>query len=749
MIIAIDTEDTGLDLFHKARPFFVTICFQDGRQKFWEWPVNPLTREVEAREEDKREIADILSQTDIIVTQNGKFDYSALKMLDPEIVKGWDWEKSRDTLIASHLLASASKHDLTSLCINYLGLDIQSYEDRLKDACTSARSFCKKAHPDWLIAREGLAGFPSVKKSPSKRKKATEPVSAWKSDCWLPLAVAQAHNYPSDHPWRTVCRRYANVDSAVTLALWLGKGSYRGMYNEILAKGLWCIFLERMKLVPICQEMEELGVYLLTDTVKELQEEYGQERDKLSSICKNIASSYNYPLELPKGASPNDSLRGFFFSEEGMNLTPIKIQKRGKKKPKTEKPSLDKEILKLLLETLPKQGKPYLFVKSLTLKRKRDTALSFLKGYLRFSQPLSTTSRVRNYQACSSDEEDYSLSTTYHEGYGILHPNMNITGTDTLRFSMNNPNPQNIEKEPINGRSLRHCFGFGPDGEGWSLDAQNLELRIPSYKAPEPDLIRIFEYPNEPPYFGSYHMVIFDLLHPELFKEYGLEVKKLFASTWYQWVKNGNFALIYGCMEDTADRTYHVQGAFKQIKHRFPALAAFNQRTIALAEKQGYISTIPDVTVEPDRGYPIQLTRSEWGKIEPTKPFNYLVQGTAMWWTSRAMVEVDRQLKKWKRQENFHARILIQCHDELAILMPKSKVHPREDYEYEKKHGSLPSPIPDPGILNPYIPSSNLWRIRILQQIMEKCGLNMGIPTPTGCEYHERSWGEGETMTKK
>ena len=75
----------------------------------------------------------------------------------------------------------------------------------------------------------------------------------------------------------------------------------------------------------------------------------------------------------------------------------------------------------------------------------------------------------------------------------------------------------------------------------------------PAYEAGEEEMISLFEKPDEPPYFGSNHLLAFDILHPDKWDrddpEGLLKAKKEYASTWYQWTKNGNFAVQYGAME--------------------------------------------------------------------------------------------------------------------------------------------------------------------------------------------------------
>lgn len=322
----------------------------------------------------------------------------------------------------------------------------------------------------------------------------------------------------------------------------------------------------------------------------------------------------------------------------------------------------------------------------------------------------------------------------------VLHPSLSLTGTDTLRWSCQNPNTQNIGKGGIDGdvRSLRYCFGPAPGREWWSLDAKNIELRIPAYEAEEEDFIALFERPDEPPYFGSNHLLVSHILHEDLFNQCmgedgqldGRIFKKRYASTWYQRIKNGNFAVQYGAIDKddgtgTADRAYGVPGAQARIKARFKKQEALNQKWIRFAEKYGYVETMPDLSVDPTKGYPLLCTRTEWGRILPTVPLNYHVQGTAMWWMHRAVVRVQAKLDEWNRREGKEEyKMVLQVHDELVFDFPKSLVHP-------KHNGGK---------------GSNLWRVKVIQGLMEQGGLDIGVPTPTSCELHELTWAEGVSI---
>ncbi len=52
MIISLDTETTGVDLAHGAMPFLVTTCADDGKIRYWEWHVDPVTRQPQIPDEE-------------------------------------------------------------------------------------------------------------------------------------------------------------------------------------------------------------------------------------------------------------------------------------------------------------------------------------------------------------------------------------------------------------------------------------------------------------------------------------------------------------------------------------------------------------------------------------------------------------------------------------------------------------------------------------------------------------------------
>jgi len=674
VIISLDTETTGGDFYRNSRPFLVTICELGKQPIYWEWDVDPLTRIPSIPGEDKDDIRDFLEAAEIIVLQNSKFDATALWSIDIEL----PWEKVYDLLGMAHILGSNRPKDLYSLTIEWLGHDeIKESEKVLDEACDEARRWARSYRPKWRIAKKDDEDMPSAKSSKMK-----------KLDMWLPRAVCKEMGYSENHPWWTVTSQYANDDSAATVAL------FEPMRQEIVRQGRWATFCAGRALPSIAQKMERRGVTVSAANLERMEAEFSAGSAKASSRCVEIARSCGFDLQLPKGAV-NNSLKEFM-------LDVLQLPPQVKRKSTTGNASLDKDAMKHYMTVFEESTKQYQFVKSLTEKRIRDTAVTYMQAYKRFWMPLD------------------GLADRWY----VLHPNLNVFGTDTLRMTSKDPNEQNIsKKEDFN---LRYCFGPAPGREWYSLDYKNVERRIPAYEAGETEIIALFERPDDPPYFGSEHLLVAHVLHKRLFEDCkgkdgkvdGRVFKDRYKATHYQKCKNGNFAIQYQCGEETADLTFGVPGAYYMLKERFSKQTELNNYWVSFAEKHGYVETIPDKTVDPQRGYPLLCSRSERGYIVPTVPLNYHTSGTAMWIMRQAMVQVEPILEHW-RDDGFDGWLVMNVHDELVLDFPASKDRSNPE---------------------------NLWRAHVIREVMERCGSNVGIPTPVNVEYHPETWGSGISM---
>ena len=692
--ITLDTETTGVDLWHSCRPFLVTICTSEAPDEpmYWQWKVDPLTRMPKIDRADVLEIVGWLDKADEIAFQNAKFDIRALVSIGLKWKEAW-WPKVQDTLYSGHLLSSGSLLNLTAQALQYLSVDIEPLEVRLGEVINECRRIVRREYPDWRIAKEDDEGLPSL--GGGER--------VWKWDMWLGEALADAKGYPEDHEFRTATPQYALGDSAVTLPL---RQEHKRLMEE---RGLLPLYEERRKLVKIIYEMESNGVTFSMERLEEKFKEFSEDSTMYDKVCTNIAKQLGFDVKLPKGAT-NKSILAFAKAKNGLNMEEVLLKSRKDSSSpaldygkggsgsvnnkgiytKSGELSLNKANREAYEKAVGKNTPQGKFANSWSRKQMFDTALSYMSAYKRFGVELAGTNKI----------------------FYLLHPSLNGTGSGTLRMSSSNPNEQNISKK--GEANLRYCFGPAPGREWWSSDFENLELRLPAYEAGEEEMIALFERPNDPPYYGSQHLLVAHILW---FKEFegclktGEDFKKKYKDTLYQWTKNGNFAVTYGAVEEsgTADAAYHQPGAQRRIKERFRKLARLNESMVALARRQGYVTTMVDREI--GMGYPLQIPRNDWGDIIPTTPLNYHVQGTAMWCTCKSMRRCAEYLAEVSRERKARYYMTMQVHDEIDFDFPKG---PTPDY--------------------------NLPIVLECKRLMELSGDDVGVPLRVDVSYHPNNW---------
>jgi len=790
-MIALDTETTGQDHYHGARPFLVTICNDANENTFWEWPVDPVSRMPVIPDKDKKTITAMLLDPDNeFVLHNSRFDCAALNTVLslPQEIEGrpewyyWPWDRTEDTLTAGHVLASALPHGLDKMAKQYLRYaHMNAFEDKVEVACRKARDYVRRHLPDWRIAKVGDPMMPSFRKTSSADKDDQDKDKGWKMDMWLLKALTSYKKHPVDQ-WEQIvqfrkqwagedgdglCADYANLDTAVTHRLW------PVVKAELKRRDLWNHYKDRMRLLPIAYRLERNGLTISETRLEEQTRQFTKGVSEATETCVRVAKGMSYPLTLPAGAGVNDNLRTFFFGEATVSCSECnkrivaesrewarqQAQRSGVcnycKKPskavvrewpwldlpvvkRTDagQPSMDKDVISEYLGGTELSEVQREFLTALKLVRGGAKALDALEGYRSFWLPIPGAKRLN-----PKTGEPEQL-------YRLLHPNLNPTGTDTLRWSCKNPNLQNISKKE--DYNLRYPFGPAPGREGWSLDYRNIEKRIPGYECGEQTFIDLFEKADQPPFFGSDHILKFSAVYPHLWekmlKEHGPmhaadmikkpEAEGGYKATYYQWIKNTNFALQYECGDAKADATAHAKGVKKLLAGSFPLEAAMKRYWIAFANKHGYVETMPRRSVNPSKGYPLMTQRTnKFGRdqVSPTIPLAYHVSGTAMDLTAAAMIVCQRQLDVWNRECRIpnHYRMSLQVHDELFFDFPREadpKKNPRR---------------------------SNLGRVRILQRLMEDCGKDIvckrvatdgkivELPTPVSVDYHPDNWSKG------
>ena len=689
MMIALDGETTGLDLRHGCKPYIITICNEEQENTLWRWQVDPETRQPQVLEEELGEIWKVVQEAEELVFLNPVFDIVALAQLDEEFGEKWPWEKTHDIGLSGHLLHSIGQHNLTTMAMRDCMVDLRPLERRVGKITKEARNHAKREYPHWRIAKEGLPELPSCKGSSGGKSGDNETVKLWKNDMWVPLAIADEEDLPENHRYRTAPENYANGDTSATVAI-------RQIHKQRLKeRKLTKIYEKRRELLPVMYKMNKRGVSFHKGRATVLRKTFEPEVAKSKETCIRIAQEeYDYDLEMPKG-SMNNSLAEFVFGV--MQLDVVEKTDNGNA-------SLNKAAIEQYLFTLPQKSNERKFIECLSDFRKGTTHLGYLSAYERFSVYLGM------------------------KPWFLLHPSLNPNGSDTLRWSSANPNSQNVSKK---GKyNLRRAFGPAPGREWWSMDAKNIELRIPAYESKEVSLIDLFERSKEPPYYGSEHLLNFSVVYPDIWEKHlkiqGIEnvgpwIKENLKDSWYQYCKNGNFAVGYGAIDradgqGTADKAYHRPGSHARLTEQFAKKEQLNQKYIRMAEELGYVETLPDKSVDPKRGYPLICPLNKWGGVLQTTPLNYHVQSSAMWITMRAMIIVQNMLDKRNKglPKKQHAYLIMQVHDEIVLDFPKE---------------------PDMG---------NQPFLETICDTISQIGFDFvpEIPLPFGLSYHPKNWAE-------
>ncbi len=146
---ACDTETTGLDPWHGARPFAVGFCDMEGNKAFYRGAVDPKTRKVTWPEQTLRLLCEVFGDPNRIwVFHNMKFDvYRMLNSINIRVTG-----RCEDTVYAAHVWNSGEpSFGLKPLSIKYLKYPATD-QDRLKAATHAARRKAKKF--GWALGEE-------------------------------------------------------------------------------------------------------------------------------------------------------------------------------------------------------------------------------------------------------------------------------------------------------------------------------------------------------------------------------------------------------------------------------------------------------------------------------------------------------------------------------------------------------------------------------------------------------------------
>ncbi|HWD86208.1 MAG TPA: DNA polymerase I [Solirubrobacteraceae bacterium] len=388
------------------------------------------------------------------------------------------------------------------------------------------------------------------------------------------------------YPFRELCEDRglaAEVDDEAGADAVLVQALAAWQRDEIRARGLTDLLNEvELPIVRILRDMEQVGVKLDTERIREISERVKAEADDLESEIFELAGE-EFTLGSPK------QLEEILFGKLGLSRG-----RRGKTGYSTDARVL--QAIRAEHEIIPK------------IERWRELT-KLAQTYLD-ALPLLVDEHSR------------------------LHTTFNQTAATTGRLSSNNPNLQNIPIRTPLGREIRACFIAEPGNLLVSADYSQVELRLLAHIAGEDALKEIFQRGEDVHTATACRVfrVAPDGIDP------GMRSKSKMIN---YGIVYGLSA--YG-MADRLDIPQSEADEFIQrYLAGFPAVGRFIEETIAQGTEHGYVSTLFGRRRQVPE---LRARRWDLRKQGERFAVNMVIQGTAADIMKMAMVRCDRALRE-------------------------------------------------------------------------------------------------------
>ncbi len=362
-------------------------------------------------------------------------------------------------------------------------------------------------------------------------------------------------------------------------------GLKKCLEEELHKEGLWDLFAEiEMPLMPVLAEMEEAGVMIDTEGLKETSRLF---TEQMLALEKEIHAEAGIDFNISSPKQVGEVL-----------FDRLKLDSKAKKTKKGQYVT-NEEVLEALRRKHPIVGK--------------------ILDYRGLKKLLSTYIDA--------------LPQLINKDTGHIHTSFNQTVTATGRLSSSNPNLQNIPVRDAQGKEVRKAFIPYPGQLFFSADYSQIELRIMAHLSQDPNLIEAFLEGND----------IHAATAAKIFKKPIGEV----TSDERRKAKTANFGIIYGISAfGLAERLGVGRSEAKQLIDEYfqtyPGVKAYMEKSIEMARERGFTETIfhrrcqlPDINSHNAvvRGY------AERNAI------NAPIQGSAADIIKIAMVRVHRRMK--------------------------------------------------------------------------------------------------------
>lgn len=394
--------------------------------------------------------------------------------------------------------------------------------------------------------------------------------------------------------------------------------AHKKIVDEISKNKMDFVFEEIEKpLIEILKRMDEKGIMVLPEILKELSKEYHKKLKVLEKeIHKQAGEEFN--INSPK------QMADVLFVKMGLKY-------QGMRKTSTGAYSTKEEVLQKLVDTHP--------------------IIEFILEYRELSKLVSTY---------------IDKLPTVIEKDGRIHPRFIQTGAATGRMSCQDPNIQNIPIKTENGRRIRNAF-VAPKGKRLlAFDYSQMELRLAAIFSEDPKLLESFRSGHD--IHSSVASFVFNVPQNEVTKQMRSKAKTI------------NFGILYGMgvvalQKNLKTDRKEAQKFYDDYFETFKTLAEYLEETKANARIKGYTETLFG-----RRRYfegiksSLPFIRAQAERMAINAP----IQGTLADISKLAMVRVSKWIEEEKLKGKLD--LLLQIHDELIFEVDEDyieKVSPK------------------------------------------------------------------------
>ena len=262
---------------------------------------------------------------------------------------------------------------------------------------------------------------------------------------------------------------------------------------------------------------------------------------------------------------------------------------------------------------------------------------------------------------------------------GLIHTSYNQAVTATGRLSSNNPNLQNIPVRTANGREIRRAFvPRSPEYTLLAADYSQIELRIIAHLSQDPAMIADFNLGHD--IHAATAAKVFHVPIDQVTKEQRSRAKAV------------NFGIIYGMsafglaerMEISRSEAADI---IKKYFEEYAGIKEYMNRSIALAKEKGYAETILG-----RRRYlrDINAANGTVRNFAERNAINAPIQGSSADMIKIAMIGIHQELQKLKMQ----SKMILQVHDELVFDAHLDELSDLKALVSEKMVNAMPLSVP-------------------------------------------------------